>query len=113
MGRTGSGKSSLLLALYRMIPLTEGRVVIDGVDVATIGLDALRSILAVIPQDPVLFSSTVRFNLDPWERFSDDELWEVLDSVQILQPPSQLRGKIGSLEDRMAERGDIILKPKN
>jgi len=99
VGRTGSGKSSLLLALYRMIPVTEGRVVIDGVDVASIGLDALRSVIAVIPQDPVLFSTSVRFNLDPWGRFTDQELWEVLEAVQ-------LRGKISTLEEKMAEHGD-------
>ena len=59
-GRTGSGKSSLLLALYRMINVTGGSVRLDGVDVAGVGLDALRRNLAVIPQDPVLFSGTFR-----------------------------------------------------
>lgn len=59
VGRTGSGKSSLMLTLFRLIPLTKGRVCLDGVDTATLGLDALRRQIAIIPQDPVLFSGGV------------------------------------------------------
>jgi ABC-type multidrug transport system fused ATPase/permease subunit len=65
IGRTGSGKSTLFLALWRMTEAITGRIVVDGVDIALLSLHALRSALVVIPQEPLLFSGTVRFNLDP------------------------------------------------
>ncbi|XP_070536210.1 ATP-binding cassette sub-family C member 8-like [Ptychodera flava] len=84
-GRTGSGKSSLTLALFRMIDTFEGCISIDGVNIADVPLLTLRSRLAIIPQDPVLFAGTIRFNLDPEEIRSDDELWEALDIAQLKQ----------------------------
>jgi ABC-type multidrug transport system fused ATPase/permease subunit len=66
VGRTGCGKSTLMLALYRIVEPSHGRVIIDGIDVSTIGLKDLRSRLALVPQDPVIFSGTIRSNLDPF-----------------------------------------------
>lgn len=83
VGRTGSGKSSLMLSLFRLIPITDGTVYIDNVDVSKIALDALRSQVAIIPQDPVLFSGSIRDNLDPWNRYSDAAIWQVLEKAQL------------------------------
>ena len=71
VGRTGSGKSSLFLVFVRMVELEGGTIVIDGIDIKTMGLRLLCSRLSMIPQDPFMFSGTVRHNLDPFEEYSD------------------------------------------
>nr|XP_060626494.1 ATP-binding cassette sub-family C member 2-like [Anolis sagrei ordinatus] len=79
IGRTGAGKSTLTNCLFRILEKAGGKIIIDGIDIATIGLHDLRGNLNIIPQDPVLFSGTLQFNLDPLGKHSDLELWEALE----------------------------------
>ncbi|KAI9225298.1 MAG: P-loop containing nucleoside triphosphate hydrolase protein [Piptocephalis tieghemiana] len=78
VGRTGSGKSTIMLSLFRIVELSRGSIHIDGLDISTVGLKDLRSHLAIIPQDAVLFAGTLRFNLDPYGQHDDEALWSAL-----------------------------------
>ncbi|XP_035824447.1 ATP-binding cassette sub-family C member 9 isoform X2 [Aplysia californica] len=102
-GRTGSGKSSTTLALFRMLDLNDGLILLDGVDIMRVPLHTLRARLAIIPQDPVLFTGTLRFNLDPNSQEPDDKLWSALESVEMKDTVTSLPDQ---LDSAVAEGGE-------
>ncbi|NXN15001.1 MRP7 protein, partial [Indicator maculatus] len=104
VGRTGSGKSTLFLALFRMLELNSGRILLDGVDSQLVGLEELRSRLAIIPQDPFLFSGSIRENLDPQGKRTDAELHEMLEQCHLWDAVTQM----GGLDSEVGERGKSL-----
>uniref|UniRef100_A0AAQ4Q7N5 ATP-binding cassette, sub-family C (CFTR/MRP), member 8 n=1 Tax=Gasterosteus aculeatus aculeatus TaxID=481459 RepID=A0AAQ4Q7N5_GASAC len=96
-GRTGSGKSSFSLALFRMVDMFEGRIIIDGIDIAKLPLQTLRSRLSIILQDPFLFSGAIRFNLDPEMKATDEMLWEALEIAQLKPVVKSLPGGLDAM----------------
>jgi ATP-binding cassette subfamily C (CFTR/MRP) protein 1 len=105
VGRTGAGKSSLTLALFRIIEAVKGSIYIDGIEISKLGLYDLRSRLTIIPQDPVLFTGTLRLNLDPFEKHSDQEIWQSLELAHLKAFVSSLEA---GLSHNVSEGGDNL-----
>uniref|UniRef100_A0A6Q2ZAR5 ABC-type glutathione-S-conjugate transporter n=1 Tax=Esox lucius TaxID=8010 RepID=A0A6Q2ZAR5_ESOLU len=94
VGRTGAGKSSLALGIFRILEAAKGEIYIDGVNIAEIGLHDLRSRITIIPQDPVLFSGSLRMNLDPFDAYTDEEIWTSLELAHLKNFVSNLPDKL-------------------
>lgn len=92
VGRTGAGKSSLILALFRLVEANGGSICVDGVDIATVGLERMRGAITIIPQDPTLHKGSVAHNLDPFEMHTEEELKVVLRRTQL--PESMLHSEV-------------------
>jgi len=107
VGRTGSGKSTMMNSLFRIMELSSGKITIDGLDISSIGLDDLRKALAIIPQDPVLFSGTFRSNLDPFNEHTDADLWFSLERANLKEKVMAEGGRDG-LEGVILEGGENL-----
>uniref|UniRef100_A0A8C2FF25 ATP-binding cassette, sub-family C (CFTR/MRP), member 6a n=1 Tax=Cyprinus carpio TaxID=7962 RepID=A0A8C2FF25_CYPCA len=94
VGRTGAGKSSLALGIFRILEAAKGKIFIDGINIAEIGLHQLRSRITIIPQDPVLFSGSLRMNLDPFDGYTDEEVWRALELAHLKNFVSGLPDKL-------------------
>ena len=105
VGRTGAGKSSLTLAIFRLVEASGGKIVIDDRNTADIGLHDLRKQITIIPQDPVIFSGSIRRNLDPFDEYTDDQLWKSLTQSHL---SSYVSSKDEGLEHVITEGGENL-----
>jgi len=106
IGRTGAGKSSIMIALFRMAELSGGVIEIDGVDVSKVGLNDLRSGISIIPQDPLLFSGTLRTNIDPFNEKSDHELYDALRRAHLVKTKTSTDGRVSD-DDSSARKFNL------
>jgi ABC-type multidrug transport system fused ATPase/permease subunit len=110
VGRTGAGKSSLTLALFRIVEAATGSIIIDEQKLGQLGMLDLRSKITIIPQDPVLFSGNLRLNLDPFERHTDEEIWTALEQSHLKPYVSTLAE---GLMHEVAEGGENLRSIKD
>jgi len=103
VGRTGAGKSSLMLALFNLVEPATGRIVIDGEDLVKMGLDDLRSRITIMPQDAVLFAGTIRSNIDPFGKYSEQVLWNALETAHLKATIQSLEG---GMDAKIQEGGE-------
>jgi len=102
VGRTGAGKSTIGMSLFRIVEPMSGKIIIDGVDISEIGLETLRKNITIIPQDPTLFTGSLKSNLDPFNEYSDAQLLKILDKAQL---SDQIIGNRGGLSFEISENG--------